>query len=350
MRATPFLRSILAPLAALSLLPALGCSSEGSEGTGGGAPHFEYPLDDELRLNHLQLKATHNSYHVQNPDLAGTELAYTHAPLDEQLGKQGVRGFELDTWYDYMEERFEVYHLGAGLDEGTRCRLFVDCLSTLKKWSDQNPAHHAIFVQIEPKESPTEAEAEDYFAHLEGEILSVWPRERVITPDEVRGDAATLRDGVATKGWPTLGATRGRILFYVDNSTDFRRFYTHDQKDLNGRLMFADATPDDPWAGVLLFNDPIADADGLSAAVAAGFIVRTRADDALKPAMTGDTTQREAALASGGQIISTDYPAKVDGTDYVVEIPGGTPSRCNPLTAPADCTSEAIENPEFIRP
>jgi hypothetical protein len=46
--------------------------------------------------------------------------------------------------------------------------------------------------------------------------------------------------------------------------------------------------------------------------------------------------------------VGTDYPVKVNGVDYVVEIPGGTPSRCNALTAPAECTPEAIEDPKFI--
>ena len=64
-------------------------------------------------------------------------------------------------------------------------------------------------------------------------------------------------------------------------------------------------------------------------------IVRTRADaDSVEPS-TGDTTRREAALTGGAQIVSTDYPAQVSTYEYYVEIPGGTPTRCNPVTAPA---------------
>ena len=37
-----------------------------------------------------------------------------------------------------------------------------------------------------------------------------------------------------------------------------------------------------------------------------------------------------------------------DGEDRVVTMPGGMPARCNPITAPADCTSLDIENPKFL--
>ena len=84
------------------------------------------------------------------------------------------------------------------------------------------------------------------------------------------------------------------------------------------------------------------------AAVKGGFIVRTRADSDSTEALAGDTTRRDAALASGAQIVSTDYPAKVEGVEYVMEIPEGKPSRCNPVTAPPECTTEAVEDPAFF--
>ena len=45
-----------------------------------------------------------------------------------------------------------------------------------------------------------------------------------------------------------------------------------------------------------------------------------------------------AALASGAQWVSTDYPVPnpAFGTGYQVMIPGGMPARCNPISAPAD--------------
>ncbi|MDG1547511.1 MAG: hypothetical protein P8Q56_02085, partial [Candidatus Thalassarchaeaceae archaeon] len=53
-------------------------------------------------------------------------------------------------------------------------------------------------------------------------------------------------------------------------------------------------------------------------------------------------TRLNAALSVGAHSISTDYPAKVEGIDYWVDIPEGNPVACNPISAPIDCTSERI--------
>ena len=346
-------RSVFCGLAGLAALLA-GCGGEsttsgatGSTGAPDAGPTFNYPHDSEIRLNQLQTKGTHNSYHIAAMDPI-MPLAYTHAALDVQLREQGVRQFELDTHYNYFKEVYEVYHLGGMIDEGTTCRLLADCLKTMKGWSDANPAHQPIFVQIEPKDELTMDEAEALFKRLEDDVLSVFPRSRIITPDDVRGGAASVREALAAKGWPTLGEVRGKIIFFLDNATTFREYYTHGNKDLEGRLMFINADPDSPWAGVILANNPGPEAARIAEALKANLIVRTRADgDNVEP-FAGDTTHREEAFASGAQLVSTDYPAPVKGVDYVVEIPGGTPSRCNPVTAPKGCTSEWIEDPQFM--
>ena len=333
-----------------------GCGGEtgpsGTSGTPDAGPTFHYAHDATLRLNQLQVKGTHNSYHIAQPEPIKA-LAYTHAALDVQLRTQGVRQIELDTHYNYVKDLYEVFHLGT-IDEGTTCRLFTDCLKVVKAWSDENPAHLPIFVQIEPKDDPLEDEAEKLFGRLEGDILSVFPRERVVTPDSVRGKAASVREGLAANGWPTLGEVRGKIVFFVDNSAGFRQYYTHGNKDLDGRLMFIDGDLDSPWAGVILANTPDTDAMKIAAALKANLIVRTRADgDNVEP-YAGDTTHRDEAIAGGAQLVSTDYPVGVKGVpamgpEYVVEIPGGTPARCNPVTAPKDCASSDIEDPKFIK-
>ena len=38
----------------------------------------------------------------------------------------------------------------------------------------------------------------------------------LITPDDVQGRYPTLREAVLKHGWPTLGASRGRFLFALD--------------------------------------------------------------------------------------------------------------------------------------
>jgi len=72
-------------------------------------------------------------------------------------------------------------------------------------------------------------------------------------------------------------------------------------------------------------NDPLVDPARISSRVEAGYIVRTRADADTVQARTGETAQREAALESGAQYVSTDYPVPDPdfGTGYFVAIPDG---------------------------
>ncbi len=55
-------------------------------------------------------------------------------------------------------------------------------------------------------------------------------------------------------------------------------------------------------------NDPVATQAEIRRLVQDGFIVRTRADANGREARTNDTRRRELAIASGAQLISTDYP------------------------------------------
>jgi hypothetical protein len=61
-----------------------------------------------------------------------------------------------------------------------------------------------------------------------------------------------------------------------------------------------------------------------------GFLVRTRADADTRQARSGNTTQRDRALSSGAQFISTDYPVPDPRfTRYRVQFKGGVVARPN---------------------
>lgn len=48
--------------------------------------------------------------------------------------------------------------------------------------------------------------------------------------------------------------------------------------------------------------------------------------------------------------MSTDYeqPDPKLGNGYVTKIPGGTPTRCDPVTAPPDCKPTDVEDPALL--
>ncbi|MBM4357696.1 MAG: hypothetical protein FJ096_06250 [Deltaproteobacteria bacterium] len=306
-------------------------------------PSYDYPKDDQLRLDHLQAKATHNSYHVEPPNNDLQAWNYTHLPLDRQLDEQGVRQVELDLYFE--EGTFRVFHLKL-IDDRSTCDTLAECLAALKGWSDAHRGHHPLVVQLELKSEP-KGDPEPYFEELHRTILSVWPEPRIVTPAFVQGDHGSVAEALAS-GWPTLGKLRGKVLFAIDNKGELQRAYTHDRKDLDGRLLFPDSDPGDPFAAYLVANDPVGDADRIAKGLAAHLLVRTRSDGDGVEAKANDPTKRDAALASGAHFISTDYPAKRPDFAYWVDIPGGTPSRCNPVTAPADCVSEDLERPALL--
>ena len=112
--------------------------------------------------------------------------------------------------------------------------------------------------------------------------------------------------------------------------------------------MFIDSAPSDPFAAVRVLNDPIHEATEIREALAAGYLVRTRADADPAVAQTNDRTRLNAALASGAQIVSTDFPWPIANSEYFVEIPDGLPVRCSAALAPAVCTSVALEDPNLL--
>lgn len=300
---------------------------------------------ESVRLNHLQGLGTHNSYH-KKPDFS--ELIYPwdyeHLPLDEQMGVQGIRQFELDVYFNEEEADFDVYHI-AVLDDKVTCGSLTECIGVMKGWSDENLSHHPFVVLIELKTDYSDSNAGLILDTLDEVLLSVWPKERLVTPDVVQGDFDNVRDAIAEVGWPSIQSLRGRGLFVLHAGGDFASAYTEGGTTTEGRVLFPDAygNLDHTYAAVHSMNDPKGGFDSIQSVVGAGHLVRTRSDSDSEEAKDGDYSKYEAALESGAHFISTDYPGEPYGSEYAVNIPGGTPSRCNPISAPPECTSEGIE-------
>lgn len=350
--------------------------------------------DDTLRLNQLQTLGTHNSFHLAPPadELAllaemnaqqASEREYSHSPLPTQFGEEGIRQIELDIFADetgmyatpslrrqvgaspladeipaMAEPGTKVLH-EQDVDYHSVCPTLVQCLEAVRDFSDANPDHVPIAIQIQFKDGPLIFPVADQVAPekwtvermdaLEDEVLGVIGRDRIVTPDDVRGDHATLEEAVLADGWPTLGETRGKVLFMISNGEPYPSIYLTGHENLAGRLFFVNAQPGTPNAAFVNVDDPIVDGDELERLVEAGYLVRTRSDTPGQEAAAGDSSRLEAALARGAHFISTDYPApqgaarQYPDSDYVAEIPGGVVARCNPVTAPETCVDAEVE-------
>ena len=341
------------------------------------------------QLNEIQVVGTHNSYHVApqpallaalarfEPELA-TTLEYTHLPLQEQLAR-GARQLEIDIFADPQGGRYarragllaigqdprsglpeldepglKVLHI-QDLDFQTHCLTFVACLRSIRSWSQANPAHVPLMIMIEAKQDPIDdplglgfaVPAPFDAAELDGidrEIRAVFSENELITPDEVRGGSSTLERAVLDRGWPSVFETRGRVLFTFLNGDAARDRYVAGHASLAGRAMFTTSPKGTPEAAFFNVNDARISAAQIAELVAAGYLVRTRADIDTLEARSGDTSLQTAAFASGAQYVSTDYlvPDPALGTGYFTALPGGSAVRCNPLASAKNCDSAHV--------
>ena len=341
------------------------------------------PKEKEMKLNDIQVIGSHNSYKqkIEPPvmqmilarDSNGIGLDYYHLPIREQLDL-GLRGLEIDVLHDPAGGRYKkpltlklleqkkvktlpydsmdqlskpglkVLHV-PDIDFRSHCLTFTACLMEVKEWSDANPDHLPIIITVNPKDSgirepgftavlPFTANVLD---SLDQEILSVFPVSQLITPDEVTGKFSSLREAVTTQGWPSLESTRGRILFVLDAGVATIALYV--SSSLKGKPMFPNVGADQPDAAFFIMNDPKAQRDDIQEKVRAGFMVRTRADADTREARTHDISRLEAAIASGAQLISTDYYLSrlSPSGDFQVILGNKKYQTCNPVTAPANC-------------
>ncbi len=362
-----------------------GLVSACSDGDDGAGPETTDTPAPEVRLHEVQVLAAHNAYHLQGPEplLAAITAAlpeltptieYSHPTLTEQLDL-GLRSFELDIFEDdpeggryatpkaqtllaldpidpaMSEPGLKVMHVQE-VDYLSTCPTFVGCLEELAAWSEAHPGHLPINVQIEAKDDvipdpldlgfvqpiPTSA---DTFVALEEEIRSVLHDDQLITVGDVMGDHDTLWDAIEADGWPLVDDLRDRFFFTLDDRSPKRDMYRSIHDDMRDRLVFVASEAPDDDAGFWVVNDPVAEGDLIRERVEQGYLVRTRTDADTVEARSGDTTRRQAAFDSGAQIVSTDYEREDPRfPGFVVELPGGGPARCNPVTARADCDDD----------
>lgn len=344
-----------------------------------------------LKINQIQVIGTHNSYHagfapsqgklIEQANEKGYEsLDYRHHPLPAQFDA-GVRQIELDVFADtkgglyahplgleniakaglppdppfdpngVMEKPgFKVMHM-QDIDYRSVCQPFTECLQEVRAWSHAHPHHIPIFILVETKqEKPAsyqrvvpEPFTPAIFDALDAEIRSVFKPGEIILPDDVRGSYPTLNAAILAGNWPTLAQARGKVIFLMDQ-LPMESVYTEGHPSLQGRILFTNSIPGRPDSAFVERNEgPVSSINDL---VRQGYLVRTRTDEPTNDARTDNTAKRDTMMASGAQILSTDYPsnepARWEG-HYVVEFPGNVPARCNPVTAPPGCTESWLK-------
>jgi len=336
-----------------------------------------------VRLNEIQIIGSHNSYHSglapsdmellrqHNPKSADS-LDYKHPALEVQLN-DGVRQLELDIFGDakgglfahpaypglvkkaglppdppydlegiMLKPGFKVLHV-QDVDYRSNCEPFTQCLGAVRNWSKAHPGHLPIFILVENKDDKPRGDymitpeplTRDTFDALDAEIRSVFSPAEMIAPDDVRGKHETLEQAILTSGWPTVDQCRGKVIFLLDQ----RRvgpLYVQGHASLKGRVLFTNSVPGTPDAAFVEQNNPVN--TNIPDLVRKGYIVRTMTDPGPEGVRSGSTDRRDAAMISGAQILSTDYPyvERHPGSNYSVSFEKGN-VRCNPVLKPKGC-------------
>lgn len=339
-----------------------------------------------LAMNDIQVVGSHNSFKARIPTAVMTKLRaadpkaaaaldYYHLPLERQLDA-GVRQLEIDIFADPVGGRYadpkgeavartageatafdraamlrpgyKVFHI-PDIDYLSTCVTLRRCLGEIDAWSRRHPRHLPIMITINAADlpstipgvsAPLPLDDPGLLDALDSEIRAVLPGKRLITPDEVRGTAATLRDAIRTRGWPSLAASRGRVFLLFDVRDAVSDSYRAGHPSLVGRAMFGWYHDDEPEAAVEIVQNPLADDAAIRRWVGQGLIVRTRTDANTLEARTGDRRKAQAAAASGAQAVSTDYyPGAPDPAhlQFTVTLPGGVMARCNPVRVAGGC-------------
>jgi hypothetical protein len=338
-------------------------------------------MDANLRLDQLQVVGTAESYKLR-PDRAvlglirmggkqaAQEVDYALPPIAAQLDAD-VRALAFDVAYDpkggayknpagasmamdllpgdYVKTMskpgFKAIHV-LDVDYRSSCLLLTDCLAEVSAWSRAHPRHLPIVITLRTNDSKTPMPGatrplpcdEAALNALESEIRTAFAPDQLFTPGQFQGRYPSQRDAAIAHAWPKLGAVRGKVIFVLDDSMAKARAYQGGRVSLEGRLMFIAADQASPLAAFVNIPDPVKDGARIGAAVKAGFMVITRADDDAHEARANNPARRDAAFASGAQIIRTNFinPDPAIGA-YHVSLAEEADSMCGSVIGSEHC-------------
>lgn len=359
---------------------------------------FTFPSDVDIPapqtpINQLQFFGSHNSYRLKTYEPLWNEMKklkhpfsksfivkpwnYSHtASLDSQLTVYGLRSLELDIYHDPTGGRFyfrkankmigektesgiedlkkpgmKVMHV-PDFDYQTHHYLFTDALQEIKNWSEKNSDHEPLFIMVEMKELhfmkylfpgkctkvlPFTKNAVD---SIDLEIESVFGKnsDLIYTPDEMRGNFATLNECVLSNGWPTLEKARGKIFFILQGPKEAKENYLENHYSLKERTMFIFSEENQPETAFIMKDDPKKQKKEIESLVKKGYMIRTRTDEHTREARKEKYKRSIAAFESGAQIISSDYYAgdqcnleKGKASEFKISLPDGHIIRLNPV-------------------
>ncbi len=299
------------------------------------ASFFDGDLNEELangiKFNELRFVATHNSYQTPATD-EYKELYYNISELTLGLVKAeaaefwsqtltqqlncGIRSLEIDieTFDRDGEISFTCMHSPC-IDMTTSCYDFALAMKEIRMWSDNNPNHLPITIIIEPKSSflpleDMESFNLDYAVALD-ETLREALGDKLFTPADMLRDYESFGAMREADDWCKAQDMLGKVLILLHDCGVTEDYISRDSS-IKTQAMFPMLREDDidrDCTSFILANDPDDLLDIKDEVLnEKKIIARTRADKYTDI----NAEQRENAIASGAQIVSTDYPPRDD--------------------------------------
>ncbi|MEZ4437108.1 MAG: Ca2+-dependent phosphoinositide-specific phospholipase C [bacterium] len=322
-----------------------GVIDGGDQGEGDGTV-IEDALVEPLRLNHMQVRGTVNSYHDSRVPPIAPHTAYWHLPLDQQAAVQGIRQFDFDVYGD--GHTLSVQHMVGLSDRVSHCGGLLPCLEGIAAWSDANPDHPPLVILMGESWIWPDIDLQFYWHvdEIEDYLLFALGRERMLSPADVRGEHPDLATAIAIDGWPTIDETRGKIIAVLNEHDEARAEYLeYGGLDPDDRFLFQIGDPAEPSPDEVIFSfegrgdgatEPWMEVIDEALLPEIERLVRS---GALVHAATNDPAMVPRLRAAGAHMIASRWP------DDVLGAPDMPPSQCNPVTAPLDCRAERIEAP-----
>jgi hypothetical protein len=176
-----------------------------------------------LRYNEIFRKACHNCYKKGEAASLGEALNY-------------VRTIEID-FYDFAkpgiagqpQEWFVRPKAISPIPNDNCCsgrNDLVGCLKNVRDWSLAHPGHDIITVFLDKKDGWTAGHSPEELDHL---LLSVFPREKTFTPNDLKGAHGSARTAAGAGAWPLLKNLNNKFIFVLTGGPGGSPNQTHQE-------------------------------------------------------------------------------------------------------------------------
>lgn len=276
---------------------------------------INFDLTDEIKLNEIQILASHNSYKKRGVPLGklfvglgdsfeeANALNYGYQDLTAQF-KLGVRSMEFDL--RLRKTSFMLTHVPL-VDNSSVAPDFSLALEEMKLYSTHNPNHLPIIILMEIKDDwmildhALQVMDTSDLERLD-DLIRLKLGDSLVTPSHMIHEGMSLKETIQTVGWPSLQSLLGKIMIVLHPGSFTDRYASLDSTN-QSQAMFMGLYHnmlDREYASFVVHNEP--DVDVIQQMVTDGFMVRTRLDDRL----VFDEDRYQRGIESGAQILTTD--------------------------------------------